>query len=315
MMHDSSDSTFNRSLADLSSAAVNSGEGSIDAETAIKRAQASLEAVQARLSEAEATARVKRRLRAEAADALIELEASLSEVRAHEAAARERREQVEQGMGGYRAVQAFAAAARADAERMGEHDRALQEKTVEERAAYEASVFLSRLTKERDEENRWRAERGELERRIVAERQKEATCAEEGDAAETLARMMRGEVALAENDVDRTLAAHAPTDAPAEIAEDPTDAREGLDAEHVLAMLVEPPRAAEPVPVIEERAAKIPELPQPARRPVMQPAMQRVMEPAMQPARPSADSADVAETIVAMAGTILGLFAFGRPKK
>src|ERR1700680_1011486 len=240
LMHDSSDSTFNRSLSGLTSAGVNSGEESIDAAMAIKRAQASLEAVQARLSEAEATVREKRRLRGEAADALIELEASLSEVHAHEATARERREQVEQGMGGYRAVQAFAAAARADAERMGEHDRALQEKTVEERAAYEASVFLSRLTKERDEENRWRAERGELERRIVAERQKEATCAEEGDAAETLARMMRGEVALAENDVDRTLAAHAHTDAPAEIAEDPAAEPERLQGG------TRPPMAAQP---------------------------------------------------------------------
>src|ERR1700676_4041305 len=154
MTHGSNDSPFNRSLADLTSAALHSGEQSIDAKAAIERAQTSLEAVQARLSDAEATAREKRRLSAEAGDACIELEARLPEVREHEAAARARRQQVEQGMGGYRAVHAFAAAARADAERTGERDRALQEKTVEERAAYEASIFQGRLTKERDEEER-----------------------------------------------------------------------------------------------------------------------------------------------------------------
>jgi hypothetical protein len=313
MMHGSNDSPFNRSLADLTSAALHSGEQSIDAKAAIERAQTSLEAVQARLSNAEATAREKRRLSAEATDACIELEARLTEVREHEAAARMRREQVEQGMGGYRAVQAFAAAARADAERTGERDRALQEKTVEERAAYEASIFQGRLTKERDEEDRWRAEREELERRIAEERQKEATCAQEGDAAETLARMARGEVALAENDVDRTLAAHAHTDALAEITEDP---------EHLLAMLdetqelrasdvalngeeprVEEPRFVEAPRVVEPPRAAEPEPPRP------------VPQPALRPARPPADSADIAETIVAMAGEILGLFARRPPKK
>jgi len=289
------------------------------------------EIVDQRLEHTEAAAREKQRLRAEALQQLVVLESRLAGAREREAAARLRREQLEHGMGGYRAAAAFAAAARADAERSGDRDRVLQEKMVEERAAYETAIFQSRLTAERDEENRLRAERQELEGLTEAERQKEAALARECDATETLVALARVEAARAHNgapapqavttlpppaaaiaspvEVPELVAAHssgvmysADSEADrkqqlrAEVvklreAEDEATRRR-VEAEQLLAMLGEPPIVETP-PVVEA-----PSFVPPPR-----------VEPSEHAHEFKPHASETVETIAAVAGALLDMFA------
>jgi chromosome segregation ATPase len=253
-----------------------------------------LDAAQSRLPITEATAREKRRLRAEAAERRTELEHRVGDARAREAAAQSRREQIEQGAASFRAAQAFAAAARSQAEASGDRERAQRERMVEERAAYEASLLEERAGHDRTSDARLTTERIELAARLAAEREGEATLTRECDSAEATISLIRGEISAAQAEVERASRTVAPLPAMATpVAPQPpersaariqlevtiAELREGernivaqrTDAERLLATLIEnetragssdepQPRWAEPAfPIFEEAPAAVSE--------------------------------------------------------
>jgi len=303
-----------------------------------ERAQAALNAAQSRLPITEATAREKRRLRAEAAERRTELEHRIGDARAREAAAQSRREQIEQGAASFRAAQAFAAAAKSAAEASGDRERAQRERMVEDRAAYEASLLEERAGRDRTSDARLTAERVGLEALLAAEREREATLTRERDSAEATISLIRGEIAAAQADVERasrTIAPSAPAPALATpIAPQPpersaariqleatiAELREGerkiiaqrTDAERLLATLIENERArsvAEPAqsqprwtepafPVFEE-----PRQAAPAGAAEPAPAAKTPEPPPPPPAKPVPSSGEI------ITRAILGLFA------